>query len=217
MEIELKYKIDNVEQFERILANEWITSITENAKPEVVQMKAAYFDTEDLTLVKHNIAFRIRSEGERTIATLKWRDIDDGISGLYIRSEINIPVTDPINYSNPDPNVFIESAEGKDLIEIIDKKPLVNIFDMLFIRRRTRIDYEQSIIELSFDEGNIIVGSESIPLCELELEIFSGNKEDLLAIGRKIAREYKLKTELKTKFARGVELLKEQRGKGNVF
>ena len=206
MEIELKYKLES-EQYNNILSDGWISRMAENAEPEVVRMKSAYFDTEDYTLIKHNIAFRVRSEGNRTVATLKWGDDDGGISGLYIRSEINIPITDQTVYFNPDPEIFIESAEGKDLIEILDKKPLLNIFDTIFTRSRFRIDYEQSILELSLDEGVIVAGAKSLPLRELEIEMLSGSKEDLLVIGKKVASRYKIKPELKTKFARGVELL----------
>ena len=207
MEIELKYRVDSPAQYEQILKDSWIDNHAESEGREIVRMKAAYFDTEDHALINHNIALRIRSEGDRTLATLKWRDDDEGISGLYIRSEINIPVTDPTCFFHPDPGLFKESAEGKDLLDIIDGKPLINVFDIIFTRNRIRIDYEQSILELALDEGVIVAGAKSIQLRELELEIYSGNKEDLLAVGKKIAGKYGLKPELKTKFTRGVELL----------
>jgi len=207
MEIELKYRIDTVEQYENLLSDAWITGLAENEEPEIVRMKAAYFDTEDLILNRHNIAFRIRNESERTIATLKWREDDEGISGLYIRSEINIPITDQTCFFNPDPTIFKESAEGKDLLDILDSKPLINIFDMIFTRKRIRIDYEKSILELALDEGIIVAGDKSNQLRELEIEIYTGNKKDLLAVGKQIAKKHKLQPELKTKFARGIELL----------
>jgi len=207
MEIELKYRIDNAEQYENLLTDPWIAGHAESEDPETVRMKAAYFDTEDLTLIRHNIAFRIRSEGERTLATLKWREDDDGISGLYIRSEINIPVTDKTCFFAPDPSIFKESAEGKDLLDIIDGRPLENIIDMIFTRNRIRIDYGQSILELALDEGVVVAGPKSVQFRELEIEIYSGNKEDLLDVGKQIASKYGLEPELKTKFARGIELL----------
>ena len=207
MEIELKYRIDSVEQYERLLSDPLIVGYAENEEFETVRMKAAYFDTADLTLMRHNIAFRIRSEGERALATLKWREDDDGISGLYIRSEINIPVSDKTCFFAPDPSIFKESAEGKDLLDIIDGNPLENIFDMIFTRKRIRVDYGKSILELALDEGVIVAGVKSVQFRELEIEIYSGNKDDLLDIGKQIAAKYDLEPELKTKFARGTELL----------
>ena len=207
MEIELKYRVDSAEQFEQILSDSWIDSLAGSGGREVVRMKSAYFDTKDHLLIKHDIAFRIRSEGERTLATLKWRDDDDGIGGLYIRSEINIPVSDQTCFFNPEPGIFIESSEGKDLLEIIEDKPLVNIFDIIFTRNRIRIDYEQSILEVALDEGVIVAGARSLEFRELEIETYSGNKDDLLSVGKTIADKYGLEPELKTKFARGVDLL----------
>ena len=207
MEIELKYRIDNLEQYENLLSDTWIAGLAGGEEPENVRMKAAYFDTADHTLIRHNIAFRIRSEGERTLATLKWREDDDGISGLYIRSEINIPVSDHCCFFAPDPAIFKASSEGKDLLDILEGKPLVNIFDMIFTRRRIRVDYENSILELALDEGVIVAGADSIQFRELEIEVYSGEKEDLLSLGKQIAAKYKLEPELKTKFARGIELL----------
>ena len=207
MEIELKYRIDTPEQYDSILSDTWIAGLAESDEPEFVRMKAAYFDTEDQTLIRHNIAFRIRSEGERILATLKWRDDDEGIGGLYIRSEINIPVSDQCCFFKPDPSIFKESLEGRDLLDIIDDRPLVNIFDTIFSRRRIRIDYEKSILELALDEGVIVAGANIIQFRELEIEIYSGFKEDLLAVGKILAAKYGLEPELKTKFARGIELL----------
>jgi len=207
MEIELKYRIDTALQYENILSDTWIAGLSESDGLETVYMKAVYFDSRDLTLIRHNIAFRIRSERDRTLATLKWRDDDDGISGLYIRSEINIPISDPTCFFVPDPTVFKDSAEGKDMLDILEGKPLVDIFDMVFTRKRIRLDYGESILELALDEGVIVSGVKNCPFRELEIEIYSGNKEDLLTVGRQIANKYKLEPELKTKFARGVELL----------
>jgi len=218
MEIELKYRIDTPEQYENILSDQWIAGLAESDEPDNLRMKAAYFDTEDHTLMCHNIAFRIRSEGSRSIATLKWRNNDnDGIGGLYIRSEINIPVTDQCCFFNPDPNIFKESTEGRDMLDILDGKPLINIFDMIFTRKRIRLDYGTSLLELALDEGVIVAGINSIPFRELEIEVYSGNKDDLLEIGERIADKYGLEPEMKTKFARGMELLNIGAGGENVL
>ena len=207
MEIELKYKIDTVEKYDKILSDIWIKSHAENSEPETIRMKAAYFDTEDNTLIRHNVAFRIRTESERTLATLKWSNDDEDIGGLYIRSEINVPVSDQACFFHPDPSVFKESSEGRDLLDLIDGKDLINVFDMIFTRKRFRIDYGNSIFELALDEGVVVAGTNSVSFRELEIEIYSGEKEELLTIGKKISEKYNLEPELKTKFARGVELI----------
>jgi triphosphatase len=210
MEIELKYGIQTLELANEILEDLWVLEHAESRDPEEIRMKAAYFDTEDKVLTRNNIAFRIRTEGVRTLATLKWKDDDEGISGLYVRSEINIPVNDPACFFHPDPEIFKESEDGKNLLEVIEGKTLVNVFDMIFTRRRIRMDVGRSILELSCDEGVIVAGSKTEPMREMEIELYSGTRDDLLAAGRLLADKYSLKPELRTKFARGVALLEEQ-------
>ncbi|MDR0875194.1 MAG: CYTH domain-containing protein [Clostridiales Family XIII bacterium] len=210
MEIELKYSIDNTEQAGEILEDSWVLEHAESQEPEEIRMKAAYFDTEDRLLTRNNIAFRIRTEGAKTLATLKWKDDDEGISGLYVRSEVNVPVSDPACFFHPDPEIFIESEDGMNLLEVIEGKTLVNVFDMIFTRRRLRIDVGRSILEISFDEGVIVAGAKSEQVREMEIEIYSGSRDDLLETGNLLVEKYGLKPELRTKFARGVALLSEQ-------
>jgi len=209
MEIELKYKLDSAELCDIILNDIWVQQHAEATGIETLRMKSAYFDTDDHALTQNNIAFRIRSEGDHILGTLKWGDDDADIRGLYIRSEINVPVSDDTCFFTPDPAMFNESAEGRDLLEVLDGKPLHNMFDIVFTRRRLRLDYELSIMELSLDEGAIIAGERTAPILEAEVELFSGTKEDLLSFGKKLSGKYKLKPELLTKFARGVALVRE--------
>jgi len=210
MEIELKYRVENSDQFGKILNDSWIRRLAEQRSAEAIQMKAAYFDTEDRILTQNNIAFRIRQEGSRTVGTLKWDDRDEGIRGLYIRSEVNVPVDDAACFICPNPAIFNESTEGKDLLEVIGSKPLECLFDMYFTRTSRRLDYGESILELSLDEGQINAGNLTLPILELEIELFTGEKSDLLALGNKLAAKYSLEPELQTKFARGVELLAQE-------
>jgi inorganic triphosphatase YgiF len=209
MEIELKYKVESPEKIDKILNDPVLRKIAEEGTDETVMMKAAYFDTEDNVLIKNNIAFRIRSEGSKIIATLKWKDSDEGISGLYVREEINVPVSDESCFLAPDPGIFKESTVGRDLLDVLDGKPLVNIFDINFRRDRFKVDSGDSIMEISVDEGSIVTTKGKLPIRELEIELFTGSREDLLELGDSIAKKHELKPEPVTKFGRGVALIKE--------
>jgi inorganic triphosphatase YgiF len=173
-------------------------------------MKAAYFDTDDRVLMDNDIAFRIRKEGDRLVGTLKWRDKDTGVSGLYAREEINVPVADDSCFLSPDPYIFKDSKEGQALLEAISDQPLVLIFETVFTRRRFRIDSGEAICEVSLDSGEIIAGDRRAPIQELEIELFSGSEEGLLEIGDKVAGAYGLEPEPLSKFARGKALMEEK-------
>jgi inorganic triphosphatase YgiF len=173
-------------------------------------MKAMYFDTEDFLLSKNQIAFRIRKEGERVMGTLKWRDKDVGISGLYMREEINVPVKDEACFLSPNPAIFKESREGQDLIEILGDQKLVCIFETNFNRRKFRIDSGGMICEVSLDEGEIIADKGTAPISELELELFSGSQDELMKLGEKIVLKYGIEPEPLSKYARGKALASEE-------
>ena len=99
---------------------------------------------------------------------------------------------------------------GASLLEVLEGKKLVNVFDMIFTRRRLRIDSGRSILEIACDEGVIIAGTKTEQLMEMEIEIYSGSRDDLLEAGNILAEKYDLKPETRTKFTRGVALLSKK-------
>jgi inorganic triphosphatase YgiF len=210
MEIELKYKIESAAQMNQIWEDDFFRDMEEKSTRTQIFMKAAYFDTEDHILSQNDIAFRIRVEGEKVVGTLKWRDTDVGISGLYMRQEVNVPVADAACFLSPDPAMFKESSEGCDLLEVLGGKPLVSLFETHFMRKKFRIDNGKCICEVSLDEGEIVADTKRTPISELEIELFSGSRDELLKIGEKVAAKYELKPEPLSKYARGAALFKSR-------
>ncbi|MDR2163145.1 MAG: CYTH domain-containing protein [Clostridiales Family XIII bacterium] len=207
MEIELKYRIKSRELLEKIERDKFLASIAERDSTATVMMKAAYFDTEDRILMRNDIAFRIRKEGDRLVGTLKWGDNDMGVSGLYAREEISVPVADDSCFLSPDPYIFKDSREGQEMLEAVSGQSLVLIFETVFTRKRFRIDSDGTICEISLDTGEIIAGDRRESIQELEIELFSGSKDELVRIGDRIAGAYDLSPEPLSKFARGRALI----------
>lgn len=201
----MKYGITDKSVAENIWTDEYLKTIEEENSRETVFMKAAYFDTDDWTLSKNDITFRIRMEGSRIIGTLKWSGKSEG--ALHQREEINVPVADEACFISPDPSIFKESQIGQELMMLIGEKQLQSIIETKFLRNRFRIDTEKSIIEVSIDKGDIITKNGTEPILELELELFSGEEEGLLQIGEKIAENYGLFPEERSKYARGKNML----------
>lgn len=171
----MKYRIKDKETATKIWEDEYLSSIEEKDSREKVYMKAAYFDTDDYILSKNDIAFRIRMEGTRIVASLKWKGESD--EGLHKREEINVPVNEEICFLKPDPEIFKESEIGRDMIELVQGKPLHSILETKFLRSRMRIDTGTSICEVAIDEGEIVTDFGNLPICELEIELFSGNRK----------------------------------------
>ena len=70
-----------------------------------------------------------------------------------------------------------------------------------------RIDTGISICEVAIDEGEIVTDFGNLPICELEIELFSGEQEDVRKIGEALAEKYQLTAENMSKYARGWKLL----------
>jgi len=204
VEIELKYKVPDKDAAESIWQDPYFLEKEESGSREKLTFKAAYFDTEDGALASHDIAFRVRLEGARVVAALKWNGKTEG--PLHMREEINVPIDGATCLILPDPEIFKESDIGRQMIELIGGRPLSSIMEVGFLRRRVRIDTGKSIIEASIDIGEIVTDKGSEPICELELELFSGQEDDLSALGRRLAERYSLIPESNSKYARGLLL-----------
>lgn len=207
MEIELKYNISDAETAEKLWLDDMLSSWEEEDSREKVVMKSAYFDTEDLILCKNDIAFRVRKEGSRFIASLKWDGKSDG--ALHQRQEINVPVDDEACFLSPSSELFRESEIGQHVIDLIGDQMLTCIIEMDFIRRRFRVDHMDNIMEVSIDQGEIVTDKGTVPISEVEIELFSGDENVLTEVGAQLAEKYDLKAGLSSKFARGLELIQD--------
>lgn len=205
MEIEMKYAIPNKEVAEAIWQDEYLNEVGDSSSKNVVHMKSVYFDTEERILLKNDVAFRVRMEGNKVVASLKWKGASQ--EGLHKREEVNVPVDDPACFLQPSPEIFKESDQGEDMMELVGNRPLLSILEMNFIRKRIRIDYKESIMELAIDIGGILTEDGEIPICELEIELFSGKEEDVKDLGAIMEEKYDLKTLDASKYARGLNLM----------
>lgn len=214
MEVELKYYLDNEKIKDEIFNDEKITSLFISPKEEV-PMKATYFDTDDFDISKRGLAFRLREEGEKYIATFKWQSKDgEGKSELSKRGEINVEVFSEFK-KNPRAEVFIpygndeaELVACNELIEAIGFKELKPIITTDVIRTLAEIKSEDFSCEISVDLGELRAGNESERICELELEYDSGNLDKMLALGESLKEKYNLKPGTFSKYKRGLILLR---------
>ncbi|HCU07632.1 MAG TPA: hypothetical protein DF480_01440 [Clostridiales bacterium] len=205
MESELKYRIKDREMADAIWDDECLLAIADPSSREKLVMKAVYFDTEDHVLSGSNMAFRVRLEGESIFATLKWGGHSS--NGFHEREEINVPVTGEQYFIEPPTNLFAESEDGKALVCMIGNKPLINMLETRYLRRRMRVDLNDCLMEIAIDTGSIVTDMGEEPILELEIELFAGEVKTLKDLGRKLAEKYGLIPEDQSKLGRGLKLL----------
>ncbi len=206
MEIELKYRIEDEAVIEAIFQDPYIEMIKDKQTEESIDMYAVYFDTADHRLLAEGIAFRIRREGCSLQATLKWNGSEEG--GMHKREELNIAVDDPEKLHEPDIDIFSQSDMGDALLDIVGSEPLVPLMEVDSVRHQVRIDTGKSISELSIDKGEVRVGEKSSEILEMEIELFSGEEADMIALGDSLAEKFGLKASNISKFKRGLDLMK---------
>ena len=77
---EFKFCIDDTSLVDKILNDSMLDDYVDRNALEVIDMKAVYFDTDDLDLRKAGIAYRVRYENDRITATVKWDNkVEDGL------------------------------------------------------------------------------------------------------------------------------------------
>lgn len=204
MEIELKYLIENETLASKIFEDEYIKRVEIANTYEEPHMWAVYLDTANGSLRKNGIALRFREEGNKIFATLKWTGLVE--DGLHIRGEINVPVDENF-IKNPNVEIFKESEMYDKLVSYLGDEALEKVMVMDFIRQAVKLDLDGTICELSFDKGEIITINGNVMLCELEIELYSGDKEKILELGKALALKYNLKPCNISKFERGLKKL----------
>ncbi len=203
MEIELKYRIPDMQTAVRIWNDELFSEFEEADSRMEIPLAAKYYDTEDCDLMNNRISYRIRREGERLIATLKWKGTNE--DALHVREELTMPVKS----EEPDPKPFKDSEIGEEVARLVEGKELHCILNTTILRKMFRIDTGEGIFEVSVDSGTVSTSCGSEDILEVEIELFSGETDELLAIGRKMQETYGLIPENTSKYSKGIRQLEE--------
>jgi inorganic triphosphatase YgiF len=170
--------------------------------PSVTQnLYTIYYDTSNLDLRGNGVAFRLRRSGRRWIQSIKGGG--SAAAGLHRRYEWETPVAKP----QPD----FTKISNPSLIELFDNGDLREQMRPLFIteckrRVRTLRLSGGGEAELCLDQGRIVAGEASMPFCEIELELKSGNPLPLFQLALDLLHTIPLRLENVSKAERGYTL-----------
>lgn len=161
-------------------------------------MQSAYYDTPDRRLSSRRITLRHRMENETSVVCMK------------------APLPDA-----PDPHMHGEwELEGEDVIAALPRLAALGApADLPEAEELTcvcRADYRRRALllrfadgsegELALDHGLLIGRTASLPLCELELEMKSGDPGAALALLSDLKVRYRLTPQETSKYARASSL-----------
>jgi len=165
------------------------------------QLGNTYFDTEDNWLRQHDIGLRIRSYDDVYIQTVK--TAGRVVAGLHQRPEYNA------EHCGDEPDIFLHPQDiwpsGRS-VKLLQSQ-LAPIFMTNFIREQWLVAMpDGSQIEVAFDHGQVVSGDKNGIICEVELELKSGQTDALFTLARTLSDGGNVRLGNLSKAARGYRL-----------
>jgi len=182
-EIELKLSVASPTG--RVLAGREVAG----ARPRNVE--SIYFDTQDGKLRSAGFCLRLRKDRGRWLQTVKSEE--DSVQGRYEHER-------PVKRGSVDFALLKQTP----LDGVIDGDDDLQPIFLTRVRRRSQNrKCQESQIEFSLDEGEIIAAGRTSPILELELELKSGRLADVFAEARRLVQADGLTPAFTSKSERG--------------
>lgn len=159
------------------------------------RMQTTYYDTPSKALSQRQITLRCRMENEEAVCTVK-----TPLTG-YGRGEWDCRCDD-ICKAVP---LLVEAGAPRELTDLT-AEGLVPVCGARFTRHAGVIDFAGATLEIALDVGILTGGGREQPLCEVEVELKSGEPEAAIAFGMELQRMFALEPQKKSKFRRALEL-----------
>ena len=189
LEFELKYTATEQAQAQML-------SLAENWEP--IEMETTYYDTPSGALSGRKYTLRCRLENGVSICTVK----TPAANGA--RGEWETPCED-IQAAIP---VLCKLGAPVDL-STLTAGGLTAVCGARFTRQAAVVRQGDSLLEIALDHGVLFSGSLQEPLCEIEVELKSGEPSDALTYANMLALQFSLIPQPHSKFRRALSLYKE--------
>ena len=163
----------------------------------VYHMQTTYYDTPDGALSARHYTLRCRLENGTAICTLK-----APLEG-FGRGEWDLPCEN-IQQAIPE---LCKLGAPEDLPQLT-ADGLIPICGAKFTRIAKTVALQNCTVELALDRGILTGGDRELPLCEVEVELKSGQQAYCDAYAAQLALAFGLEPERKSKFRRALDLYK---------
>jgi CHAD domain-containing protein len=178
MEVELKFRVDDMAAAERYLVADQIGSFTGGAAARASQLEDRYVDTADGAMARAGFAVRLRQSGRDTAVSVKALAPTTGSGGSVRREELEGPAdrtAGPIEWPASDARSLV--------LELAGDAPLVELVTIRQLRRKRIIRDGDTRVELSLDEVDVVARSRVVDrFIELEAELVKGAEDRLTGL-----------------------------------
>lgn len=220
METELKLSFPDPETLYAVCSEPWFLETVEIKSEKTEEYENRYLDTKDRILERSRTSMRIRHVlGEKYIHTVKTTpsvmisESSDPFSGLTSKCEWNVS-SDRAEF---DVGLFLREAKNsRDPYEVlaaalvpVSGHELVTVCKTAFKRHTITAEYHGSTVEICLDTGDCIASGRSCPICEMEIELVSGEIAPVEELGLLIREHTNCKPQAVSKYARCLMLMRE--------
>ena len=165
------------------------------------KLLSVYFDSADFFLRRRGIALRVRRDGRRWIQTVKGGGSVK--AGLHSRIEIEAEVaSDQLDFTKIDDTVLDGMFQSPELQERLEPVFTTEFRRTVWLLESAHGDQ----VEMALDEGEIRAGANTVPICEVELELKAGNPAALYELALALFDAAPLHLENASKSERGYGL-----------
>lgn len=201
VEIEVKFRTDPLGQ--ELALKSPLLGFPPEAKP--LSLRSIYFDTPNFDLFRQGIVLRVRKTGRATpVMAVKFADL--GAGGAFQRVEVETKI------QGLRPNLMLLEPELRTkLSQIAGGAPLHAVFETQIKRRVSLVRVANLSVEVALDDG-VVTTPEGLrrAICEIELELKSGDPADLYTFASQLAGELPLTLDFTSKSDKGFGLLKPE-------
>ena len=196
MELEFKLAVPNAALLEQILFDPQIAEVRTGGY-RMIQMGTVYYDTPDRRLSARRWTLRIRQENDILVATIK-TPAEGRARGEWECRANTIEAAIPL---------LLEAGAPAELTQVLEGQRLIPLCAAQFTRRAAEIAFaDGTVCELCGDIGVLMGGSKEENLCEVEVELKSGDAETAEAFASELMDRFGLSEEPRSKFARASAL-----------
>lgn len=202
-EIELKLRIAPAD-VQRLLRHPLLKACTRRTL-RAQQLVSVYYDTPTFDLNQHRVAVRLRRVGRRWIQTVKTEGTV--AAGLHDRPEWESEAREHTLDFQTIPDVKLRKFLSDETVH----HALRPVFTTTFTRARRFLELPSGdTVEFALDRGDIRADGEQVPICEVELELKSGDPARLFAFALGLQDTVPLRLANASKAERGYRLARRE-------
>lgn len=198
MELEYKLAVPTPALLEQILFDPEIAKARRGGY-RMIAMSTVYYDTPDRRLSSRRWTLRLRQENDDLVATLKTPGQGRARGEWECRAR-------SIQEAIPQ---LLDAGAPAELTQLLADQPLHPVCAAQFTRRACQVSFpDGTVCELCGDVGALTGDGKEEALCEIEVELKSGDAAAAQAFAQELQARFDLQEEPRSKFARASALVR---------